>query len=151
MYQLPLGWREYPTTLLTYIRITIYCGGVESFNLCVWWETSRSLRLRLRLYAIKGGFWKIFLQRSLAYKMDCNSRSFCWRCGILGLYVVENMILFSSRFCCCCWLYSMSSLLPLCVDPLCKTKFVPSSAKSTGQFFAVSFEVCCCRAYAADP
>ena len=74
-------------------------------------ETSRSFRLRFRLYAIRGGSGKISLQRSLACRIGCNSCSFCFKCGIRGLYVVEKMILFVMRLCCwCCSLYKRSSL-----------------------------------------
>ena len=57
--------------------------------------TNRSLRFLLRRYAIIGGVGKSCLHLLLECKIGCKSCIFCRKCGIIGLYVVLNII-FSS-------------------------------------------------------
>ena len=71
-------------------------------------DTSRSPRFLFLLYAIRGGFSKMFLHLSLACNIGCSSCNFWCRFGSRGLYVVEKMILFSIRLG-CSWLCRRSS------------------------------------------
>ena len=58
-------------------------------------DTSMSFRLRLRLYATRGGLGKIDLHRSLDKSAGWRSLNLRFKSGTTGLYVVENITLLS--------------------------------------------------------